>query len=138
MTPLSEEVIEKADALLKVQEDVSLLTAASDLIKDWLVKTIPDPPSSIDEMDHPLASSPTANTSGVTFLPQEAVTKELLIEKIKEEPMFPESGHSTPLLASFTDPQPEAQSPDLGGQGKISSSPKRPRPIGASAPVAAP
>ena len=39
--------------------------------------------------------------------------------------MFPESGHSIPLSASFTDPLPKAQSPGLGKQGKISSSPKK-------------
>ena len=119
MAPLSEEVIEKADALHKVQEGASLLTTASDSIKGSLEKTNSDPPPSIYEVDHPLASSPNADTSGVTFLHQEAVTKELLIKKIKEEPMFPESGHSTPLSASFTDPQPKAQSPGLGEQGKI-------------------
>ena len=138
MTPLSEEVIEKPDALLKVCKGASLLTAASDSIKGWLEKTIPDPPSSIDEVDHPLASSPMADTSGVTFLPQGTVTKEPLITKIKEEPMFPESGRSTPLSVNSTDPQPEAPSPGLGGQGKIPSSLRRSQPIGGSAPVAAP
>ena len=138
MTPLSEEVIEKVDALLKVQEGASFLIAASDLIKGWLEKTIPDPPSSIDEVDHPLASSPIADTSGVIFLPHGTVAKELLIERIKEEPMFPEIGHSTPLSVSSTDPQPEAPSPGLRGQGKIPTPPRRPQPIGVSAPVAAP
>ena len=52
--------------------------------------------------------------------------------------MFPESGHSTPLSTSFTDPQLKAESPVLGKKGKISSSLKRPQPIGASAPTAAP
>ena len=52
--------------------------------------------------------------------------------------MFPESGHSTPLSTSFTDSQFKAESPVLGKKGKISSSPKRPQPIGASAPTAAP
>ena len=94
----------------------------SDSIKGWLEKTILDPPSSIDEVDHPLASSPMADTSGVTFLPQGIVTKEPLIAKIKEEPMFPESGHSTPLSVNSTDPQPEDPFPGLGGQGKIPSS----------------
>ena len=46
--------------------------------------------------------------------------------------------HSTPLSASSTDPQPEAPSLGLGGQGKIPSFPRRLQPIGASAPVAAP
>ena len=85
-----------------------------------------------------MASSPNADTSGATLLPQTAVTEELLVGKIKEEPMFLESGHSTPLSARFTDPQLKAESPGLGKQGKISSSPKRPQPIGTSAPTAAP
>ena len=85
-----------------------------------------------------MALSPNADTPGVTLLPQKAVTEELLVGKIKEEPMFPESGHSIPLSASFTDPQLKAESPGFGKQGKISSFPKRPQPIGASAPIAAP
>ena len=62
----------------------------------------------------------------------------LPVGKIKEEPMFPESGHSTPLSTSFTDPQLKAESPVLGRKRKISSSLKRPQPNGASAPTAAP
>ena len=138
MAPLPEEVIEKADALLRAREGASLLTATSDSIKGWLEKTIPDIPTSINEVYHPLSSSPNADTSGVMLLPQKAVTEELLVGNIKEEPVFPESGHSTPLSASFTDPQLTAESPSLGKQGKISSSPKRPQPIGASAPTAVP
>ena len=84
-----------------------------------------------------MASSPNADTSGVTLLPQTAVTEELLVGKIKEEPMFPESGHSTLLSASVTEPQLKAESLGLGKQGKISSSPKIPQPIGTSAPTAA-
>ena len=52
--------------------------------------------------------------------------------------MLPESGHSTPLSASFTDHQLKAESPGLGKKGKISSLLKRPQPIGASASIAAP
>ena len=84
-----------------------------------------------------MASSPNADTPGATLLPQKAVTEELLVGKIKEEPMFKESGHSTPLSDSFTDPQLKAESPGWGKQGKISSFLKRPQPIWASAPIAA-
>ena len=115
-----------------------LPATASDSINGWLEKTISDPPTSNSEIYHPLASSPKADTPGVTLLPQKVVTEELLVGKIKEEPMFPESGHSTPLSASFTDPQLKAEATGLGKQGKISSSPKRPQPIGASASIAAP
>ena len=87
---------------------------------------------------HPLALSPNADALEATLSPQKVVTEELPVGTIKEEPMFPESGHSTPLSTSFTDPQLKAESPDLGKKGKISSSPKRPQPIGASAPIAAP
>ena len=52
--------------------------------------------------------------------------------------MFPESGHSNSLSTSFTDSQLKAESPVLGKKGKISSSPKRPQPIRASAPTAVP
>ena len=38
MVPLTEEVIEKADALLKVWEDASTLTTVSDSIHGWLEK----------------------------------------------------------------------------------------------------
>ena len=85
-----------------------------------------------------MASSLNADTPGMTISPLKAVTEELLVGKIKEEPMFPEGGQSTPLSASFTDPQLKADSPGLGQQGKIPSSPKRPQPIGASAPTTAP
>ena len=35
-----------------------------------------------------MASSPNADTPGATLLPQKAVTEELLVEKIKEEPIL--------------------------------------------------
>ena len=52
--------------------------------------------------------------------------------------MIPESGLSTPILADFADPQLKTVSPGLGKQAKIPPSPKRPQPIGANAPTAAP
>ena len=130
--------MEKADALLKAQEEASPFTTASDSINGWMEKTTSDPPNSKTEVYHPLALSPNADVLEVTLSPQEAVTEELPVGTIKEEPMFPESGHSTPLSTSFTDPQLKAESPDLRKKGKISSSLKRPQPIGASAPIAAP
>ena len=138
MAPLTKEVMEKADALLKVQEEASPFTTASNSINGWIEKTASDPPPSITEVYHPLALSPNAGALEATPLPQKVVTEVLPVGKIKEEPMFPESGHSTPLSTSFTDPQLKAESPVLGKKGKISSSPKRPQPIGASAPTAAP
>ena len=101
-------------------------------------KTTSDPPPSITEVYHPLALSPNAGALEVALSSQKVVTEALPIGKIKEEPMFPESGHSTPLSTSFTDSQFKAESPVLGKKGKISSSAKRPQPIGASAPTAAP
>ena len=101
-------------------------------------KTTSDPPPSITEVYHPLALSPNADAPEVTLSPQKAVTEEIPVGTIKEEPMFPESGHSTSLSTSFTDPQLKAESPGLGKKGKISPLPKRPQPIGASAPIAAP
>ena len=138
MAPLTEEIIEKADALLKAWEDASTLSAVSDSIHGWLKKAASDPPSSITEVYHPLASSPNAFSSGETISPVKAKTEEPLVEKIKEEPMFGESGQSTPISADFTDPQLEDESPGLGKQGKTPSSLKRPQPIGANAPTAAP
>ena len=101
-------------------------------------KTTSDPPPSITEVYHPLALSPNAGALEAAPSSQKVVTEALPIGKIKEEPMFPESGHSTPLSTSFTDSQFKAESPVLGKKGKISSSPKRPQPIGASAPTAPP
>ena len=103
MAPLSKEVIEKADVLLKMQRDASLL--ASDSINGWLEKTVPNPPPSVSEVHHPLASSPPADTSGATFLPRKTICEEPLVGKIKEEPMPPESDCSLSLSASFTDTQ---------------------------------
>ena len=111
MVPLTEEIIEKADALLKAQEDASILTTVSDSIHGWLEKTVFDPPLSITKVYHPLASSPNAATSGETISPVKAITEELLVGKIKEEPMFPESGLSTPISADSTNPQLKAESP---------------------------
>ena len=52
--------------------------------------------------------------------------------------MFPQSGLSTPISTNFTDPQLEAESSSLKKQEKIPPSLKRPQPIGANAPSAAP
>ena len=101
-------------------------------------KTTSDPPPSITEVCHPLALSPNAGALEAIPSSQKVVTEALPVGKIKEEPMFPESGHSTPLSTSFTDSQFKAESPVLEKKGKISSSLKRPQPIGASAPTAAP
>ena len=114
------------------------LTTAFDSINGWMEKTTSDPPHSITEVYHPLALSSNGGALEATPSPQKVVTEVLPVGKIKEEPMFPESGHSTPLSTSFTDSQLKAESPVLGKKGKISSLPKRPSPIRASAPTAAP
>ena len=101
-------------------------------------KTASDLPSSITEVYHPLASSPNAVSSRETLSPVKALTEELPMGKIKEEPMSPESGQSTPISADFAAPQLKTVSPGLGKQAKISLSPKRPQPIGANAPTATP
>ena len=138
LAPLTEEVIEKADALLEVREDASSFTPVSGSIQSWLEKTASDPPSSITEVYHPLASSPHAVLSGEMLSPVKALVEELPTRKIKEEPLSPESGQSTPISADFADPQLKDVSTGLGKQAKASSSPRRPQPIGAIAPTAAP
>ena len=91
MAPLTEEIIEKADALLIAWEDASTFSTVSDSIHGWLEKAASDPPSSITKAYHPLASSPNAVSSEETISPVKSKTEEPLIVKIKEGPMFPES-----------------------------------------------
>ena len=74
MAPLTKEVMEKADALLKAQEEASPFTTASDSINGWMEKTTSDPPPSISEVYHPLALSPNASALKVTPSPQKVVT----------------------------------------------------------------
>ena len=137
LAPLTE-VIEKANTLLKVREHASSFTPVSGSIQSWLEETASDPPSPIIEVYHPLASSPHAVLSGETLSPVKALVEELPARKIKEEPLSPESGQSTPMSADFADPQLKDVSTGLGKQAKASSSPRRPQPIGAIAPTAAP
>ena len=136
MAPLTEEAMEKAKVLLKARKDVCIFTNASDSINGWLEKSTP---SSISEVYHPLASSPTAKTPVVSPSPQKAaITEELPAGKIKTESVLPECGHSTPSLASFTTSPIKVEPPALDEQGEISLSPERPQPIWAIAPIAAP
>ena len=125
MAPLTEEVIKKADALLRVGEDVSPLTTASNPIHSWLEKTTPVPPPSITEVYYPLSSSLDADVPGAKLLPWKAVIEELPVGEVKEEPLFPESGYSTPLSASFTASSAKTEPLGLGKQKKIPSSPKK-------------
>ena len=137
MAPLTEEVIKKANALLNAQEDAFSFTTISGSVQSWLEKTASDLPSSITEVYHPLASSPNAVSSGETLSPVKALTEEKLVGKIKEEPLSPMSGQSTPISVDFATPQLKTVSTGLGKQEKVSPSPKRPQPIGANAPIAA-
>ena len=96
LAPLTEEVIKKADALLKAREDASNFTPVSGSIQNWLEKTASDPPSSIIEVYHPLASSPHAVLSGEMLSPMKVLVEEVPTRKITEEPLSPESGQSAP------------------------------------------
>ena len=138
LTPLTEEVIKKADALLKAQEEASNFTPVPNSIQSWLEKTASDPPSSITEVHHPLASLPHAILSGETISPVKVLVEDLPTGKIKEEPLSPKSGQSAPMSADFAEPQPKEVPLSLAKQAKASSSPGRPQPIGAVAPTAAP
>ena len=138
LTPLTEEVVEKAHALLKAREDVFSFTPVSGSIQSWLQKTTSDPPSSTAEVYHPLASLPHAVLSGETLSPVKVLVEELPARKIKEEPLSQESGQSAPMSADFAEPQPKDVPLCIGKQAKASSSPGRPQPIGAVAPTAAP
>ena len=101
-------------------------------------KTASDPPSLITEVYHPLASSPHTVLSGEMLSPMKALVEELPTRKIREEPLSPESGQSAPLSADFADSQLKDVSTGLGKQAKASFCPRRPQPIGAIAPTAAP
>ena len=138
LTSLTEEVIEKADALLKAREDASSFTPVSGSIQRWLEKTTSDPPSSTTEVYHPLASLPHAVLSGETLSLVKVLMEEQPARKIKEEPLSPESGHATSMSADFAEPQPKDVPSSLEKQAKASSSPGRPQSIGAVAPTAAP
>ena len=122
-------MIEQADALAqRHKKDASLLSMlASDSIKGWLEKTIPNPPSSIDEVDHPLASSSTTDTSGETFLPRGSCQKGAYFSrKVKEESMSPgEVVFPLPCQSASADPQREdSVFRPRGRQGKILLFPK--------------
>ena len=118
MAPLTEKVIEKADTLLNAREDASSFTTVSSSIQSWLEKTASDLPSSITEVFHPFASSPNAVSSGETLSPVKALTEEIPMGKIKEEPM-------SPISADFAAPQLKTVPPGLGKQAKISLPPKK-------------
>ena len=138
MAPLTKEVIEKADALLKAWEDVSSLTSASTPIHSWLEKTSSVPPLSITEVHHPLSSSPDTDVSGAQLSSQEIVINGLPMRKVKEEPLFPKSGHPTQLSSTFTATSTEADCLDLEEQRKTPSPLQNPQPMVPTASKAAP
>ena len=138
LSPLTEEVIEKADALLRAREEASNFTSEPCSIQSWLEKTASDPPSSATEIYHPLATPPHAVLSEETISQVKVIVEELPAGKIKEEPLSPGGRQPTPMSADFAEPQPKKIPSNLGKQAKASPSPGRPQPIGAVAPTAAP
>ena len=131
-------MIEKADALLRAWEDVSPLTSASTPIHIWLEKTSPVPPPSITEVHHPLSSSPDTDVPGAKLLPQEVGVNELPVGEVKEEPLFPENSHPTPLSSGFTAYPAETGHLDLEEQRKTPSHLKNHQPMASVPPKAAP
>ena len=128
--------MEKADVLLKAQEEASNFTADLHSIQSWLEKSTSDPPSLTTKICHPLATPPH------TVLHEETVSQvlgeKLPAGKIKEEPLSPGSEQPTPTSVNFAETQPKEIPLSLGKQAKASPSPGRPQPIGAIAPTAAP
>ena len=138
LTPLTEEAVEKADALFRAWEEVSNFTADPCSIQGWLEKSTSDPPSSATKIYHPLATPPHTILSEETVFPVKVLVEKLPAGKIKEEPLSPGGGQPTPTSAIFAEPQPKEIPSSSGKQAKASSSPGRPQPIGAIAPTAAP
>ena len=85
VAPLTEEAIEKADALLRTWEDVSPLTTTSIPIHSWLEKTTLIPPLSITEVPHSPSLSPDTDVPKERLLSPEVAIKELPMVKVKEE-----------------------------------------------------
>ena len=126
VAPLTEEMIEKADTLLKVHEDNSSVS-----IHGWLGKTTSASPS-ITEIQHPLSSSPTEPVS------KEITIDELSLQKVKEEPSFPVSAQPAQLSSSFTAVASKNNHPNLA-KHKETPTPTRNPPLTAPvAPKAAP
>ena len=140
MAPLMTEAIVKADALLKLRENDTISTATSSLIMGWLHRTDTGPPPSITEVPHPLAPSP---SQGTTQLDEAPTSRESLVSTtiVKEE-----FSTSTPFTSMASTPdaksplsKPKPNSLSISeGDGEITFSPTRPKPIGASIPLAAP
>ena len=126
VAPLTGEMIEKADALLKAREDNS-----SASIHGWLEKTTSASPS-ITEIQHPLSSSPTESVS------KEITIDELSLQKVKEEPSFPGSAQPAQLSSSFTAVASENNHPNLAKHRETPSPRKNPLLIAPVAPKAAP
>ena len=140
MAPLTTEAIAKADTLLKLCGNDTVSTTTSSVIMDWLHRTDTGPSPFITEVPYPLALSP---SSGITKLDEIPTPKESLVSTaiVKEE-----FSTSTPFTSTAS--TPDAKSPSSKprprsisiseGDGEITFSPMRPKPIGASAPLVAP
>ena len=101
LIPLTEQVIEKADAFLKARKEASNFTPDPCSIQSWLEKTASDPPFSTTKVHHPLATSPHGILSGEMISPVKVLVEELLAVKIKEEPLSPKSGQSHTHFSRF-------------------------------------
>ena len=88
--------------------------------------------------NYALSSSPDTDVPEAKLSSQEAVINGLPIKKVKEEPLFSESGHPTQLSSSFTATSAEADCLDLEKQRKTPSPMKNPQPMAPTAPKATP
>ena len=132
-------MIEKADTLLKAQEEASTFTTEPTSISGWLENTTTRFYASITEVPHPLASSPIVKAGDKASAPNESFTPRKSpssFMEIKEEPCSPKCSDEPFLLSTSTTPQLKVASSKR--KGKDSLSPKRPQPIRAIAPLAAP
>ena len=74
LAPLTKEAIEKADALLKEQEEAVTFATKPALINEWLANATTRLSTSITEVPHPLASSPVVEACGKATAPNESFT----------------------------------------------------------------
>ena len=74
LAPLTREAIEKADALLKAQEEATTFTTEPASISGWLKNTTTKLSASITEVPHPLALSPIVEADDKSMVPNESFT----------------------------------------------------------------
>ena len=136
LTPLSEEVIKKADLLLKAHEEASTFTADPHLVQNWLETSTFESSSLSIQICHPLATPPhkvwDEETDSLLF------KEDPPAREIKEEPMSPKEAQLAPASVNSGETPPTDIPLKLEKQEKVSPPSGRPQPIGAIAPTAAP